>query len=36
MDLLELFPQGDKDELFLALDSKKYWLLLMVDLPPGK
>jgi hypothetical protein len=35
MDLLELFPQGDKDELFLALDSKKYWLLLMVDLPPA-
>jgi hypothetical protein len=35
MDLLELFPQGDKDELFLALDSKEYWLLLMVDLPPA-
>ena len=35
MDVLELFPQGDKDELFLALDSKQYWLLLMVDLPPA-
>lgn len=35
MDVLELFPQGDKDELFLALDSKEYWLLLMVDLPPA-
>jgi len=35
MDLLDLFPQGDKDELFLTLDSKKYWLLLMVDLPPA-
>lgn len=34
MDLLDIFPKGDKDELFLALDSKKYWLLLMVDLPP--
>ncbi len=35
MNVLDLFPQGDKDELFLALDSKEYWLLLMVDLPPA-
>ncbi len=35
MDVLELFPQNDKDELFLALDSKEYWLLLMVDLSPA-
>jgi len=35
MNVLDLFPQHDKDELFLALDSKEYWLLLMVDLPPA-
>lgn len=35
MDVLELFPQNDKDELFLAMDSKEYWLLLMVDLAPA-
>jgi len=35
MDLIDIFPQRDKDELFLALDSKDYWLLLMVDLPPA-
>jgi len=35
MDVLDLFPQGDKDELFLTMDSKEYWLLLMVDLPPA-
>jgi len=32
--LSDLFPKNDKDELFTALDSKKYWLLLMVDLVP--
>ncbi len=31
----DLFPKNDKDELFLALDSKEYWLLLMVDLSPA-
>lgn len=33
--ITDLFPQRDKDELFLALDSKEYWLLLMVDLSPA-
>lgn len=32
--ITELFPQNDKDELFTALDSRKYWLLMMVDLMP--
>jgi len=32
--ITDLFPSGDKDELFTALDSREYWLLLMVDLIP--
>ncbi len=32
--ITDLFPSGDKDELFSALDSREYWLLLMVDMLP--
>jgi len=32
--ITELFPKNDQDELFQALDSRKYWLLMMVDLMP--
>jgi hypothetical protein len=32
--ITELFPQNDTDELFTALDSRKYWLLMMVDMVP--
>ena len=32
--ITELFPKNDTDELFTALDSRKYWLLMMVDLVP--
>ncbi len=32
--ITELFPENDADELFNALDSKEYWLLLMMDVVP--
>jgi hypothetical protein len=32
--ITDLFPKGDKDDLFTALESKEYWLLLLVDSHP--